>query len=38
MENIHGYQFDKSKVHNSPNGIWYEAESGGTKYFLKKFQ
>lgn len=38
MENIHGYQFDKSKIHNSPNGIWYEAESDGNKYFLKKFQ
>lgn len=38
MENLHGYVFDKTDGHNSPNGIWYKAESGGKKYFLKKFQ
>lgn len=38
MENLHGFQFDKSEGHNSPNGTWYEAESDGRKYFLKKFQ
>lgn len=38
MEVTHGYQYDKSDGHNSPNGTWYRAESGGKQYFLKKFQ
>lgn len=38
MEVTHGYQYDKADGHNSPNGTWYRAESGGKKYFLKKFQ
>lgn len=37
METIHGYHFDKSEAHNSPNGSWYKAESDGKVYFLKKF-
>lgn len=38
MEVTHGYQYDKTDGHNSSNGTWYKAESGGKKYFLKKFQ
>lgn len=38
MEVTHGYQYDKTDGHNSPNGTWYKAESGGKKFFLKKFQ
>lgn len=37
MEVTHGFQFDKADSHNSPNGTWYKAESGGKTYFLKKF-
>ena len=37
MEVTHGYQFDKTDGHNSPNGTWYKAESGGKTFFLKKF-
>ena len=37
MEVIHGYHFDKSEGHNSPNGTWYLAEAGGKTFFLKKF-
>lgn len=38
MEVAHGYHYDKSTGVNSPNGTWFKAESGGKKYFLKKFQ
>ena len=37
MEVNHGYHYDKSAGHNSPNGTWYRAEAGGKIYFLKKF-
>ena len=38
LENIHGYQFNKSDFVTSPNGAWVKAISGGKEYFLKKFQ
>ncbi|MDD6825061.1 MAG: protein kinase [Oscillospiraceae bacterium] len=37
MSVIHGYEYDKSSAHNSPNGTWYKASYGGVNYFLKKF-
>lgn len=37
MEVTHGYHYDKSDSHNSPNGTWYRAEAGGKVFFLKKF-
>ena len=37
MEVTHGYHYDKSDSHNSPNGTWYRAEAGGKTFFLKKF-
>ena len=37
MATLHGYEYDKAKAHNSPNGTWYEATYNGLSYFLKKF-
>lgn len=38
METMHGYSFNKSDGHYSPNGVWYKATSNGSTFFLKKFQ
>ncbi len=38
MEAINAYLFDKKSGHDSPNGVWYKAESCGETFFLKKFK